>query len=140
MAIKFLRSKPYICSIVLLLVISIFSGCVSSKIEYAEPEKVPPKDKTYRIAEVFMKDGTKIDLRHSEPKFRVSYKGKSNVITYYDEDYNTKVIELKDANQVKLEILDSNQILTGVLILGVTVAVLVIAFFLTLGLGGWTMH
>lgn len=134
-----IRYTWFVKFITILLLIAV-SGCVSSKIEYVEAEKVPPKDKTYRIAEVFMKDGTKIDLRDAEPKFRISYIGKPNVITYYDEDYNTKVIQLKDASQVKIEILDSNQILTGVLILGITITVLVLAFFLALGLGGWSMH
>jgi hypothetical protein len=127
----FLKNKIFI-KVTVLLVLACFTGCVTSKIEYVETEKIPPKGKVYRIADVYMKDGKVINLRDAEPKYKSSYKGKEHVITYYNNDFKTKIIELKDVSKVKVEILESNQILTAVLVVGILAILFVLTFFIAL--------
>ena len=64
---------------IVLLVLVSFAGCVTSKIEYVESDKVPV-EKTYRISQLYLKDGTIIDVKEKEAKLRLKYKGVSNVI------------------------------------------------------------
>lgn len=61
-----------------------FTGCVTSKIEYVENDKLP-NDKVYRISDVYMKDGSVIKLKSKEAKFKLKYKGIENVIIYNDD-------------------------------------------------------
>ena len=120
-----------------LISIFVVSGCVTTKISYVEEDKLP-KEKVYRISEVYMKDGSVINLKDSEPKFKALYKGMANVIVYYDNDYNTKYIELKNADRLKIEILESNVVLTVLVIVGTIAAALLILLMLTLQFGNIT--
>lgn len=117
-----------------LLLLFSFSGCVTSKISYVEEDKLP-KDKVYRIAEVYMNDGSIIDLKDSEPKFKTNYKGMANVIVYYDNDYNTKYIELKNVDRLKIEIYESNVLVNVLIIVGglILVALLLFISFFSVG-------
>jgi hypothetical protein len=120
---------------IVFLIIATFTGCVTTKVDYVENDKLP-KDKVYRIAEVFMKDGTVINLWDTEPKFRAKYKGLTNVITYYDVNYAVRIIDLKDIKQIKIEILESNQIVTALIIVGVVAASIFFLLLIALGIQG----
>lgn len=111
-----------------------FSGCVTTKISYVEEDKLP-KEKVYRIAEVYMKDGSVVNLKDSEPKFKAVYKGMANVIVYYDSDYNTKYIELKNVDKLKIEIYESNVLVNVLIIVGglILVALLLFISFFSVG-------
>lgn len=113
-------------SVILLIIVS-FAGCVTTKVAYVDNDKLPT-EKTYRLIEVYMKDGTKINLRDSEPKFKVKYKGVENVITYYDAEFNTKFIELKNIQQIKIELVEGNTGMT-LLVIGGVLVLLVLFFF-----------
>lgn len=107
-----------------------FTGCVTSKIEYTEKNELP-KDKVYRISEVYMKDGSTIDMRGKEPEFKLRHKGIENVIVYYDESNKEHYIPLKDVNNLRLEILESNVLVTVIIIVGslvLTVLILMAIF------------
>ncbi len=124
---KYVYQKRTILKIIVVLVLGSFTGCVTTKVAYVENDNLP-KDKVYRIAEVFMKDGTVINLRDTEPKFKVKYKGMENIITYYDKDYNIKYIELKNVQQVKIELVEGNLGMT-LLVIGGALVILVLLFF-----------
>lgn len=125
-------------TLVVLVMIS-FTGCVTSKIEYVESSKVPV-EKTYRISQIYLKDGTIIDVKEKEAKLRPKYKGVSNVIVYYEDVNMEKAVLLKNVSRLKIEVLESN-VLVNVLIIAVSVVITVlIAFWISLGLGGWEMH
>jgi hypothetical protein len=121
----------FVLSLIMLSLLILFSGCVTTKISYVEEDKLP-KDKVYRIAEVYMKDGSVIDLKETEPKFKAEYKGINNVIIYYDKEYNTKYIELKNIDRLKIEIYESNVLLNVLLIAGGLVIVFFILFYIGL--------
>lgn len=121
----------FVLSLILLSLLILFAGCVTTKISYVEEDKLP-KDKVYRIAEVYMKDGSVIDLKESEPKLKAEYKGIDNVIIYYDKEYNTKYIELKNIDRLKIEIYESNVLLNVLLIAGGLVIVFFILFYIGL--------
>lgn len=112
-------------TLVVLVMIS-FTGCVTSKIEYVESKEFP-KGKTYRISEVFMKDGSVIYLKDKEPEFKLNYKGNENVIIYFEDVNIEKKILLKDISLLKIEVLESNTVLNVIIIIGS-----VILFFLLL--------
>lgn len=112
--------------LIILLVLTAFTGCVTSKIEYVESREFP-KGKTYRISEVFMKDGSVINLKDKEPEFKLNYKGNENVIVYFEDVNIEKKILLKDISLLKIEVLESNTVLNVIIIIGS-----VILFFLLL--------
>ncbi|MEO8514690.1 MAG: hypothetical protein ABI543_14115 [Ignavibacteria bacterium] len=125
--------------IIILIVLVCFTGCVSSKIEYVEPEKIPA-NKTYRISLLNLKNGTQIDVKDKEAKFILKHKGVNNVIVYYEDVNIEKTVPLKDVSWLKIEILESNQIVTAIAVIGITAAVLLIAVLVAFGLGGFQMH
>ncbi len=133
------KKNIILLKIIASIVLICFTGCVTSKIEYVENDKLP-KDKVYRLSVLYMKDGNVIDLKGKEPKFKLKYKGIDNVIVYYEEDYNEIYIPLKDVNSLKIEIIESNQIVTALIIVGVAAPVLVLAFFIAIATVGFKMH
>ncbi len=116
--------------IIVLIILSAFTGCVSSRVEYVE-ENALHKEKVYRISELYMYNGTKIDLKEKEAKFKLKYKGNENVIVYYEDVNIEKFVLLKDVDRLKIEVLESNVIAT-VIVGAVIVAASVILFFLLL--------
>jgi len=125
--------------VIVLLVLAAFSGCVTSKIEYVESDKVPV-EKVYRISQLYLKDGTIIDVKEKEAKLRLKYKGISNVIVYYEDVNMERAVLLKDITHLKIEIIESNQLVTALIIIGSVAAVLLIAFFIAIGIVGLEMH
>lgn len=123
---------------VLILLVS-FAGCVTSKISYVEEDKLP-KDKVYRIAEVYMKDGSIINLKDSEPMLKAKYKGIENVIVYYDNGYIERVINLNDVSKIKIEILESNALANVLIITGSVIAVVFICLLLFSDFSGLGPH
>ncbi|NOS84730.1 MAG: hypothetical protein HOP31_06285 [Ignavibacteria bacterium] len=114
--------------VIILLVLAAFTGCVTSKIEYTETN-VLPEDKTYRISEVFMKDGTVKVLKDKEPAFKLKYKGHENVLLYYENVNIEKIILLSDVSSLKIEVLESNTVLSIFIIAG-AVALFVLLIYL----------
>lgn len=129
-----MKTLKYIFYSLYVLFVLTASGCVTTKISYVEEDKLP-KEKVYRIAEVYMKDGSVVNLKDSEPKFKAVYKGMANVIVYYDNDYNTKYIELKNVDRLKIEIYESNVLVNVLIIVGslILVALLLFISFFSVG-------
>lgn len=133
-----IRNKS-IFRVVILIVLVSFAGCVSSKIEYVESDKVPV-EKTYRISQLYLKDGTVIDVKEKEAKLRLKYKGVSNVIVYYEDVNIEKSVPLKDVARLKIEILESHLIGTVLVIIGTFAVAIFLALGLILAVGGLKMH
>lgn len=133
-----LRKSILYRSMVFLLLIS-FTGCVSTKVDYVENDKVPV-NKTYRISQLYLKDGRILDVKDKEPKLKLKHKGVSNVIVYYEDVNIEQSVLLSDVKTLKIEIVESNHILTAVAIVGIVAAAFVLAFFIIIGSGGYTMH
>lgn len=123
---------------VMLLLIS-FTGCVTSKIEYVESDKVPV-EKVYRISQLYMKDGTIINVKEKEAKLRLKYKGVSNVIVYYEDVNIEKSVPLMNVARLKIEILDSHPIATILIVIGTVAVAIFLALGLVLAVGGFKMH
>jgi len=124
---------------IVLLVLVSFAGCVTSKIEYVESDKVPV-EKTYRISQLYLKDGTIIDVKEKEAKLRLKYKGVSNVIVYYEDVNIERSVPLKDVARLKIEILESHVIATILIIIGTVAVAIYLAIGLILATGGLKMH
>ena len=123
---------------IVLLVLVSFVGCVTSKIEYVESDKVPV-EKTYRISQLYLKDGTIIDVKEKEAKLRLKYKGVSNVIVYYEDVNIERSVPLKNVASLKIEIIESNQIVTALIIVGSLAVAFLLAFWIALATGGFKM-
>lgn len=119
--------------IVFSLLIS-FTGCVTSKIEYTESNELP-KDKVYRISDVYMKDGSIINLKGKEAKFKLKYKGVENVIVYADEKDKEVVIPVKNINNMKIEVLEGNTLVTVLIITGILIILFLVFLALAFGKG-----
>jgi hypothetical protein len=103
------------------------SGCYTTQALYVEADKLPT-DKTYRINSAFLKNGKTIDLGIYEPRFEKFYKGKKNVLLYYDETYTERYIELKDISMLKIEIIEGTVVETILIVAGGVVLIAFIAF------------
>ncbi|HWA06798.1 MAG TPA: hypothetical protein VG961_09635 [Ignavibacteria bacterium] len=125
--------------IIIFIVLVSFAGCVTSKIEYVESDKVPV-EKTYRISQLYLKDGTIIDVKEKEAKLRLRYKGISNVIVYYEDVNIEKSVPLKDVARLKIEILESHPVATVLIITGTVAVAIFLALGLVLASGGFKMH
>jgi len=125
--------------IIVLLILAAFSGCVTSKIEYVESDKVPV-EKVYRISQLYLKDGTIIDVKEKEAKLRLKYKGVSNVIVYYEDVNIEKSVPLMNVARLKIEILESHPIATILVVVGTVVVAVILAIGLVLATGGFKMH
>ncbi|HMQ80623.1 MAG TPA: hypothetical protein PKE39_14600 [Ignavibacteria bacterium] len=125
--------------VVVFIVLLSFAGCVTSKIEYVESDKVPV-EKTYRISQLYLKDGTIIDVKEKEAKLRLKYKGVSNVIVYYEDVNIERSVPLKDVARLKIEILESHLIGTVLVIIGTVAVAIFLALGLILAVGGLKMH
>ena len=123
---------------IVLLVLVSFAGCVTSKMEYVESDKVPV-EKTYRISQLYLKDGTIIDVKEKEAKLRLKYKGVSNVIVYYEDVNIERSVPLKNVASLKIEIIESNQIVTALIIVGSLAVAFLLAFWIALATGGFKM-
>ena len=111
--------------LIIFIILVSFTGCVTSKIEYTESNELP-KDKVYRIADVYMKDGSVINLKGKEAKFKLKYKGVENVIVYTDNKDNEILIPVININKLKIEVLEGQTVLTILTILGVLILVFLI--------------
>ena len=125
--------------VIVSIVILSFSGCVTSKIEYVESSKVPV-EKTYRISQIYLKDGTIIDVKEKEAKLRPKYKGVSNVIVYYEDVNIERSVPLQNVASLKIEVIESNVLLTVAIIAGSLAVAFLLAIWITLTSGAYTMH
>ena len=125
-------------TIIIIILIS-FSGCVTSKIEYVEGDKVPG-EKVYRISQLYLKDGTIIDVKDKEAKLRLKYKGVSNVIVYYEDVNIEKSVPLMNIARLKIEIIESHPIATILVVVGSVAVAVILAIGLVLATGGFKMH
>lgn len=125
--------------VIISIILVSFAGCVTSKIEYVESDKVPV-EKTYRISQLYLKDGTIIDVKEKEAKLRLRYKGISNVIVYYEDVNIEKSVPLKDVARLKIEILESHPVATVLIITGTVAVAIFLALGLVLASGGFKMH
>ncbi len=125
--------------VIISIILVSFAGCVTSKIEYVESDKVPV-EKTYRISQLYLKDGTIIDVKEKEAKLRLKYKGVSNVIVYYEDVNIEKSVPLKDVARLKIEILESHPVATVLIITGTVAVAIFLALGLVLASGGFKMH
>ncbi|NOS84728.1 MAG: hypothetical protein HOP31_06275 [Ignavibacteria bacterium] len=123
----FIFKNIFFFRVIILLVLAAFTGCVTSKIEYTESNELP-KDKVYRISDVYMKDGTVINLKGKDAKFKLKHKGVENVIVYIDDKDKEILIPVKDVNNIMIEVLEGHTLLTVLTIVGV----LILAFFIIL--------
>lgn len=121
--------------VTVLFVLAAFTSCVTSKIEYVETNELP-KEKTYRISEVFMKDGTVLILKDKEPAFRLKYKGNDNVILYYEDVNIEKTIFLEDVSRLKIEVLESNIVVNVIIIVSSIILFFLILIWITEPLKG----
>ncbi len=121
----FINKNIVVFRSIILLVLVCFTGCVTSKIEYTETNELP-KDKVYRISDVYMKDGSVIKLKGKEAKFKLKYKGIENVIIYNDDKNKEMFIPLKDIKNIKIEVIEGNTVLTILTIAGA----LILAFLI----------
>ncbi len=125
--------------VIICIILVSFAGCVTSKIEYVESDKVPV-EKTYRISQLYLKDGTIIDVKDKEAKLRLKYKGVSNLIVYYEDVNIEKSVPLKDVARLKIEILESHPVATVLIITGTVAVAIFLALGLVLASGGFKMH
>ena len=125
--------------VIVFIVILSFSGCVTSKIEYVESSKVPV-EKTYRISQIYLKDGSIIDVKEKEAKLRPKYKGVSNVIVYYEDVNIERSVPLQNVASLKIEVIESNVLLTVAVIAGSLAVAYLLAIWIAIASGGYTMH
>lgn len=125
--------------VVMFIVLLSFAGCVTSKIEYVESDKVPV-EKTYRISQLYLKDGSILDVKEKEAKLRLKHKGISNVIVYYEDVNIERSVPLKDVARLKIEILESHVIANVLIIIGTVAVAIYLAIGLILATGGLKMH
>lgn len=135
----FIFKNIHFFRVIVLFVLAAFTGCVTSKIEYVEPEKIPVS-KTYRISTINLKNGTTIDVKDKEAKLKLKHKRISNVIVYYEDVNIEKTVLLSDVAWLKIEILESNHLVTAISVLGITAGVVIFAVLIAFGLGGFRMH
>ncbi|MBN8585482.1 MAG: hypothetical protein J0M37_10325 [Ignavibacteria bacterium] len=128
-----------VLSVIVFIVILSFSGCVTSKIEYVESSKVPV-EKTYRISQIYLNDGTIIDVKEKEAKLRPKYKGVSNVIVYYEDVNIERSVPLQNVASLKIEVIESNVLLTVAVIAGSLAVAYLLAIWIAIASGGYTMH
>ena len=123
--------NPKAFRLLVFIILVSFAGCVTSRIEYVKNDNLSKK-KTYRLAEAYMNDGSVIDLKDKESKFKTKYKGMVNVIVHNDKNQNELYIQLKDINKLKIEIIESNTVLNVIIIAGSVILfvllILIIAF------------
>ena len=112
--------------IIVVVVLFSFAGCVTTKIEYVDSDKLPKK-KVYHITQAFMKDGKIIDLKGKEPVFKSYDKGIKNVIVYYEDVNIERRVLLKDVQRLKIEVSESNVTVNVIIIVSS-----IILFFLAL--------
>lgn len=120
--------------LIIFIILISFTGCVTSKIEYTESNELP-KDKVYRISEVYMKDGTVINLKGKEAKFKLKYKGIENVIVYVDDKDKDVLIPVKNINNIKIEVLEGQTLVTVLVIVGSLIILFIILLGIALGSG-----
>lgn len=125
--------------VVMFIVLLSFAGCVTSKIEYVESDKVPV-EKTFRISQIYLKDGSILDVKEKEAKLRLKHKGISNVIVYYEDVNIERSVPLKDVARLKIEILESHVIANVLIIIGTVAVAIYLAIGLILATGGLKMH
>ena len=122
-----------------MLVLVCFLGCETSKIEYVEEEKLPT-DKVYHITKVYLKDGTTLDLKDKEPVIKLKHKGVSNVILYNENVNEEKYIRLSDVAWMKIEVVESNQVVTALAVIGITAVALILLLGILFAIGGFKIH
>ncbi len=114
--------------IVVILILTSFTGCVTAKIEYVKEKDFPP-EKVYKISTVFLKNGSEVDLTDKEVKFRKNYENIENVLVY-DVKGKFEVIKLSDIDRVKIEVYENNVLLTvGIIVGSILLAVFLILIF-----------
>lgn len=126
----FIQKNIIIFRIIIFTVLVCFTGCVTSKIEYTESNKLP-KDKVYHISEVYMKDGRIINMKGKEPKLKLNYKGIDNVILYNDENNQVLYIPLKDIDKMEIEVLEGNTLVTVIIIVASIILFFLLLFWIT---------
>ncbi len=87
-----------------------------------------------------MKNGMVIDLKGKDAQFKLKHKRIENVIVYNDENFDEKYILLKDVNSIKIEILESNILLTIIIIVGSIAALAFLVFVIAFASIGFKMH
>ncbi len=86
-----------------------------------------------------LKNGTAIDVKDKEAKLKLKHKRMSNLIVYYEDVNIEKTVLLSDIAWLKIEILESNQIATVLVVIGTVAAAILLAFWLILATGGLKM-
>lgn len=112
------------------MVLFSFAGCVSTRVDYVEPEKLK-KQNVYRIAVIYMKNGTVYDMQGLESQLKLKYKNLENVIVFKTSDGETKVISISEIDKMKIFVMENNALGTSLIILGaiiLTVFLLLIFF------------
>jgi hypothetical protein len=97
-----------------------FAGCVSTRVDYAQPEKLK-KQNVYRIAVIYMKDGTIYDMLGIESQLKLKYKGQENVIVFKTPDGETKIINISDIDKLKIFVMENDALGTSLIIIGAIV-------------------
>ena len=78
-------------------------------------------------------------MKEKEAKLRLKYKGVSNVIVYYEDVNIERSVPLKNVASLKIEIIESNQIVTALIIVGSLAVAFLLAFWIALATGGFKM-
>ncbi|KXK55600.1 MAG: hypothetical protein UZ05_CHB002000520 [Chlorobi bacterium OLB5] len=125
--------------VIVLIVLTAFTGCVTSKIEYTKSNELP-KEKVYRITTLYLKDGSIIDVKEKDAKFKLKDKGIDNVIVYYEDVNIEKSVPSKNIDRLKIEVLESNVFVTVLIIVGSLAIAFLLAIWITLTSGAYTMH
>lgn len=127
----------YFKSIIVLLLIS-FSGCVSSRFEYVEENKLPTK-KTFNIIEIYMNDGRVITVKDMNAKLKLKYNGEDDFIVY-GESGNETLIKLTDIDRLKIEIFNNSSIAITIVSVVLIIIIVILALGILIGPDGFTMH
>jgi hypothetical protein len=89
----------------------------------------------YRISKVFLTDGREIDFKDKNPGLKLNYKEKGNVIVYDDVDAKTSYIMLKDVNSIKIELYESNVLVSVLVIIGSVILFFTLLYIILGGMG-----
>jgi hypothetical protein len=107
------------------LVLFSFAGCVSTRVDYVEPEKLK-KQNVYRIAIIYMKDGTVYDMLGIDSKLKLNYKAMGNVIIFKTPEGKTKILNIKDIDKLKIFVMENDALGTSLIIIGAIIFVVLI--------------
>ena len=127
MLIKFFKIISWV-------IIFSFSGCVTTRVEYTEPEEIK-KDAVYRISIIYTKDGKIYDMLGLKPEMKFNYKDMGNAVIFKSESGEMKIIKISEIAKMKIIVLENDIAMTSWVVIGSLLAAVLIFIILIYPIG-----